>query len=172
MPKAVEVAERLADGLSGDAEWREAGVACLYANSRGDLSSSDVDWAAACILQSPQDAATAAVNFALRHGSTDAAGVVVSSPQDRRAQAELLREVVGNPFTPCPLDPHWLAWNGGSVRKMAQAIYKERQFGDLPVLGDALEEAGCDNREILNHCRANAEHVRGCWVVDLLRCVT
>jgi hypothetical protein len=51
---------------------------------------------------------------------------------------------------------------------MAQVIYDERKFEDLPFLADALEEAGCDNADILNHCRGPGPHVRGCWVVDLL----
>jgi hypothetical protein len=54
------------------------------------------------------------------------------------------------------------------IPKMAKAIYKERTFDQLPVLADALEDAGCTDSEILNHCRAPGEHVLGCWVVDLL----
>jgi hypothetical protein len=50
----------------------------------------------------------------------------------------------------------------------AQLIYEERRFADLPSLADAIEEAGCDNADVLAHCRAGSEHVRGCWVVDLL----
>jgi hypothetical protein len=66
------------------------------------------------------------------------------------------------------LDPAWLAWNAGTVRKMAQAIYDDRAFDQLPILADALEEAGCANRDILDHCRSGGDHVRGCWVIDLL----
>jgi hypothetical protein len=51
---------------------------------------------------------------------------------------------------------------------MAQTIYDERRFGDMPVLADALEESGCANDDILMHCRTPAEHARGCWVIDLL----
>jgi hypothetical protein len=84
------------------------------------------------------------------------------------AQCHLLRDIYGNPFRPVALDPAWLAWNGGTVRKLAQAVYDERAFERLPVLADALEEAGCTNAAALSHCRQPAEHVRGCWVVDLL----
>ena len=52
--------------------------------------------------------------------------------------------------------------------KLAQAIYDARAFDRMPQLADALEAAGCDNRDILDHCRSGGEHVRGCWVVDLL----
>jgi hypothetical protein len=76
--------------------------------------------------------------------------------------------VFGNPFRPVTLNPTMLTWNAGTVPKLAQAIYDERRFGDLPILADALEEAGCDNADILAHCRTEGPHVRGCWVVDLL----
>ena len=62
----------------------------------------------------------------------------------------------------------WLQWNDGTIPKIAQTIYDHRTFADLPILADALEEAGCDNADILTHCRSSGEHVRGCWVVDLL----
>jgi hypothetical protein len=67
-----------------------------------------------------------------------------------------------------PLHPSWLRWDDGTIPKLAQAIYDERAFDHLPVLADALEEAGCANADILAHCRGPGEHVRGCWVVDLL----
>jgi hypothetical protein len=51
---------------------------------------------------------------------------------------------------------------------MAQAIYDGRTFDQLPILADALEEAGCHNSDVLAHCRSEGPHVRGCWVVDLL----
>ena len=69
---------------------------------------------------------------------------------------------------PIALDPDWLAWDSGMVVKVAQAIYDERAFDRLPILADALEEAGCHDADILQHCRQPGEHVRGCWVVDLL----
>jgi hypothetical protein len=80
----------------------------------------------------------------------------------------LLRDVFGNPFRPVTIPPAWLLWNGGTVPKLAEAIYEQRRFSDLPILADALEEAGCDSADILTHCRQPGEHVRGCWVIDLL----
>jgi hypothetical protein len=79
----------------------------------------------------------------------------------------ILRDLFGNSFRPASVDPFWLTWNGGTVPKLAQAIYDERRFADLPVLADALEEAGYTSADILDHCRRPGEHVRGCWVVDL-----
>jgi hypothetical protein len=87
---------------------------------------------------------------------------------ERAAQAALVRCVFGNPFMPVSLDPAWTAWNDGVVRKLARCIYDERALGRLPLLADALEEAGCDCWEILDHCRGKGPHVRGCWVVDRL----
>src|SRR5262249_44692480 len=82
-------------------------------------------------------------------------------------EADLLRAIFGNPFRPVAIDPSWLSWNGGTLPEMARAIYDERRFEELPVLADALERAGCADRDILAHCRGPGEHVRGCWVLDL-----
>ena len=81
--------------------------------------------------------------------------------------ADLVREVFGNPFRSSRIARKWLAWNGGVVRQLAQEIYEERAFGQMPILADALEEAGCAKADILDHCRSGARHVRGCWVLDL-----
>jgi hypothetical protein len=88
--------------------------------------------------------------------------------KEMQAQCRILRDLFGNPFRPPGLDPAWLRWRDGAVKKWARRIYEERRFDELPVLGDALEEAGCIDRTTLAHCRGSGEHVRGCWVVDLL----
>jgi hypothetical protein len=88
--------------------------------------------------------------------------------QDHEQFIVLVREVFGNPFRPCPIEPLWLAWDGGTIPKVAEAIYEERAWDRLPILGDALEEAGCTDEAILTHCREPGGHVRGCWVVDLV----
>jgi hypothetical protein len=79
----------------------------------------------------------------------------------------LIRDLF-NPFRPVSLDPAWLSRNDGTVRKMAQGIYVERRFEDLPVLADALEDAGCTHAGLLGHCRHDLPHYRGCWVLDCL----
>jgi hypothetical protein len=61
-----------------------------------------------------------------------------------------------------------VSWNGGAVPKLSQAIYDDRAFDRLPILADALEDAGCINADILNHCRGPGPHAHGCWVLDLL----
>jgi hypothetical protein len=93
-------------------------------------------------------------------------------PAEARARAnecDLIRDLFGNPFRPAPaLAPSVLAWDGGTVVKVAAAVYDERAFDRLPVVADALEDAGCTDAELLGHCRGGGEHVRGCWVVDLV----
>jgi hypothetical protein len=84
-------------------------------------------------------------------------------------QCAFLRDLFGNPFCPLPrLPAAILAWNDGTVHRIAEGIYTERAFDRLPILADALEDAGCDNANILNHCRQPGVHVRGCWVIDSL----
>jgi hypothetical protein len=96
--------------------------------------------------------------------------------QDSNLQAALLREIFGNPFCPVALDAAWVTWKSGTVRRLAEAAYEQRNMpagtlddARLAVLADALEEAGCTEKDILGHLReASAVHVRGCWIVDLL----
>ena len=81
----------------------------------------------------------------------------------------LLRDLLGPlPFRPITLNPSWTTWHDGLLVSMAKKMYDSRNFSDMPVLADALEEAGCTNPDILEHCRGLETHVRGCWVVDLL----
>jgi hypothetical protein len=80
-------------------------------------------------------------------------------------QAQILHEVFGNLFEPVTLEPRWLT---STVIDLAQAIYQEKAFDRMGILGDALMDAGCDNQEIIVHCRGDGAHVRGCWVVDLI----
>jgi hypothetical protein len=85
--------------------------------------------------------------------------------QEQHLQCELLRDIFGNPFRPVAVDRSWLT---STVVSLATGIYEERAFDRLPVLADALQDAGCENQTVLDHCRGPGEHVRGCWVIDLL----
>jgi hypothetical protein len=78
---------------------------------------------------------------------------------------QLLRDIFGNPFRPITPNPSWLT---STVVSLANGIYVEKAFDRMPILADALQDAGCDNEDILNHCRQPGEHVRGCFVVDSL----
>jgi hypothetical protein len=89
-----------------------------------------------------------------------------SNADEQAARSNLLRELIGSlAFRTVSLD---LSWHTASVVALAQAIYADRAFDRLPILADALEDAGCTSQDILAHCRGGGEHVRGCWVVDLL----
>lgn len=70
---------------------------------------------------------------------------------------------------PPEMDPEWLNWNDGTIRKMVEQIHEQRNWQDLPVLADALEEAGCSDAFVLDHLREGREHARSCWVTYLLR---
>jgi hypothetical protein len=86
---------------------------------------------------------------------------------EKAGQAGFLREIVGPlPFRALALRPALLAWNDGTVVKLARGIYDERAFERMPILADALEDAGCADADILNHLRQPGGHVRGCWAVD------
>jgi hypothetical protein len=82
---------------------------------------------------------------------------------------ELLRELFGNPFRAPALPAGWRRFQGGLIAQLAQDVYAGQKWADLPVLADALEEAGCADPDVLGHCRGPAAHRRGCWVVELLR---
>jgi len=88
-----------------------------------------------------------------------------SHADEGKAQAGILRDILGNPFRAHALDQACLT---PKVKTLAQAIYDERAFERMPELADALAEAGCSNQDILSHCRGPGPHVRGCWVVDLV----
>ncbi|MDY3552454.1 hypothetical protein R5W24_001536 [Gemmata sp. JC717] len=79
---------------------------------------------------------------------------------------ELLRDIFGNPFRPVSFDP---AWRSSGVQLLAEGIYTDRAWDRLPILADALQEAGCESADLLNHLRdPAATHVRGCWALDLV----
>ena len=78
----------------------------------------------------------------------------------------IIRDVFGNPFRPVAFDP---AWRTDTAVSLAKGMYESRDFGAMPILADALQDAGCTSDDILTHCRdSHATHVRGCWVVDLV----
>jgi hypothetical protein len=81
------------------------------------------------------------------------------------AQSRLLRDIFGNPFRPVTFSP---AWRTDTALSLARQMYDSREFSAMPILADALQDAGCDSEDILNHCRGDGPHVRGCWVVDLV----
>ena len=97
-------------------------------------------------------------------------------PEVRERQAMMLRDIVGNPFrSPPPVHHDWLTWENGLVPSLAQAAFEERALPNgeldpirLAILADALEDAGCNEAELLDHLRGPELHVRGCWAVDAI----
>jgi hypothetical protein len=83
----------------------------------------------------------------------------------KKGQNRCLESNRGNPFRPVAVDPSWLT---PTAVALAGAISAERALDRMPVLADALEEAGCDHPDVLAHCRSDGPHVRGCWVVDMV----
>jgi hypothetical protein len=83
----------------------------------------------------------------------------------QREQCDWLKCLFPNPFRPVTFAPEWRT---DTAIALARTMYEAREFGAMPILADALQDAGCDNDDILNHCRAPGAHVRGCWVCDLV----
>jgi hypothetical protein len=167
---AVEVAERYADGLASDAELQ---AAWLVAASAADDAQEALREGA---IEQPYLAAMAG-HWPADSGHSRSGGVILASHAaffaqqaadpvvERRWQAKVLCDIFGEPHLPLPIPTGWLT---STVRGLATAIYAERAFDRLPILADALEDAGCDNADVLAHCRGDGPHVRGCWVVDLI----
>ena len=170
----VDLAEKHADGLVGRAALDKARQQRRNrpAPTWGKL------WFAAeameyTLHETPVTAARDAADYALSAVSFTRhvlrAAIRPSDAKERAAvrqrQCDLLRDIFGNPFRPVALDP---AWRSSTVAALAEAIYADRAFDRLPILADALEDAGCTSAEVLEHCRQPGEHARGCWVVDLV----
>jgi hypothetical protein len=190
---AIEVAERYADGKARKAELQEAcetaqeveqerqqqKFALSHPPPPAQLMPIHQAWVLASMAVSTartQLLARAAQLVLVDLSHIAAAGhpgnpkaAAAARQQGEAAASGLLHDLFGNPFRPAPtiLDS-WLTWNAGTVKKLAWGIYDERAFGRLPMLADALEEAGCTDTVILDHCRRDGLQARGCWLVDLL----
>jgi hypothetical protein len=157
---AIQVLERWVDGEAVLQEVMAAHGAARDAwgtPARTAVSdASAVKWEARCAVQAASHAAWACPGG--------------SRAEERKAQANLLRCIYGNPFAaPPPIDYSWLRWSDGTVRRTAEVIYKELAFDRMPILADALLDAGCPDEEMMQHCRQQGGvHARGCWVLDLL----
>lgn len=185
---AVEVAERFADGRASWADLRDAEsrIRALYAelepvwrasveDERAALAPTHTALGLAMVIawKEAQKAAYYASSNAylglamITHPgvSTSDAGFGAVQLSEERAQCELLRDIFGNPFRPVAFDP---TWRTDTAVSLARQMYNARDFSAMPILADALQDAGCDNEDVLSHCRGPGLHVRGCWVVDLI----
>jgi hypothetical protein len=153
---AVEVAEQVAEGQCTELDRGSAHFDAWLAD--GDVNIAGCA-AREVVSARATDAARDVVDYireAVRRGQLDALYVM-------RA-VQFLRCVLGNPFRPISLGP----WVTTAAVSVAQDIYDRRDFAALPLLADLLEEAGCPEQSVLDHCRRPGEHARGCWVVDLV----
>jgi len=105
-------------------------------------------------------------SLAIRLASDAGRDTARASQEARTTLASFLRDIFGNPFRKVKFKK---TWRTDTAVTLARQMYEAREFSAMPILADALQDAGCDNDDILSHCRdANATHVRGCWVVDLV----
>jgi hypothetical protein len=74
----------------------------------------------------------------------------------------------GKPLPMPIIDPAWLSWNVGCIRAIVEGIRTRRAFEGMPILADALQDAGCEDTVLLDHCRAHADHTAKCWALKLL----
>jgi hypothetical protein len=159
--EAVAVAERFADGVATEQELEGVRqVAWEFSLHTVHENEAFFDLGADALNAADVPAWTA-------EWSVEPVRVVIAAQRalgstEQAEHSRLLRCVV-NPFRSAPIHPI-----GGRGTKLAEGIYAERAFDRLPRLADALEEAGCTDAEILDHCRVQTSHVRGCWVIDLL----
>jgi hypothetical protein len=189
--QAIQVAERFADGLAGAGELaaarrRAARPAKDAAARRLSPFPAAAARAAAALFGSDayrriyaadgEPGQGEAPHRAARELGLSAAAAedprdayLEAEAQEAGRQAPLLRDIFGNPFRPSPpLPREVLAWHGGTVVRLARAMYEARDFTDMPLLADALLDAGCDGEALVAHCRRGGEHARGCWAVDLV----
>jgi hypothetical protein len=163
---AVAVAERFADGQATEKELKEARSKCrMQPAFSGGI--------AAYKCATPTAAEAARLSEAWARHSLQRHRLDTGDPSANRthaeegaAHADLLRDIFGYRFRRVTLKP---TLRTSTVLAVATGIYQEKAFDRMPILADALQDADCDNEDILTHCRnANQVHVRGCWVLDLL----
>jgi hypothetical protein len=171
--QAVEVSERYADVNATAKELRAATEAAKSTNPRTSQGFLEDDpYAQANTLVALVVATTHPIARSAAYGmcgySLPLAGYRGPESEAFALMCDLLRDIFGNPFRPAAFSP---SWRTSTAVAIAKGMYESRDFRAMPILADALQDAGCDNDDVLNHCRdAKQVHVRGCWVVDLVLC--
>jgi hypothetical protein len=166
--RAIETAELYADGQVTRRKLDGAGRAARRAEGRaaeaaGHAAELKLHWCAVLDQEHRLIFVTAAVEGAIDALCGPSATKV---RREQKVQAALLRDVLGNPFRPVTFAP---AWRTDTAVSLARQMYEARDFSALPILADALQDAGCNSEDALAHCRDPKQvHVRGCWVVDLV----
>jgi hypothetical protein len=170
---AVEVAERHVD--QPDWERMQETRRTVEAAARhswalwDDGSAEALEATVATTNDDPELSAFEASGYAARAAQSAADGDVEQWKAERRRQCNLIRDLFENPMLPpVRIDRSWLDWRGGIVLRMARSVYEEHRFEELPILADALEDAGCAVSSILDHLRGPGPHFKGSWCLDLL----
>lgn len=171
--QAIEVTEQYADGLAGE---EELALTSVLAEEAFQSTSWNDNGGANQLVTLAAWGTTAPTTEPFVLDDEMLPGFVASAvflmgdyaddPEtERREQSSLLRDIIGNPFRPTAAAPAWLT---PGVVALARRMYDERDFSAMPILADALQDAGCEQPDVLAHCRGDGPHVRGCWVVDLV----
>lgn len=175
---AVEMTELWADGLASEAELEAAESAAdraregvVTARQGGEYSISE---------RFTNAARAAGLLATVNPFSTDRCLVIAGycrviglheTDESDRPESEdtslsaIIRDIFGNPFRAVAFS---LDWRTTTAVLLAKQMYESRDFTAMPILADALQDAGCDDEDVLSHCRSGGVHVRGCWVVDLV----
>jgi hypothetical protein len=175
LERALSVVEQFAGGFVGSdalAGARRDAEDSVYVPSSIDYGGeSGLDYESAAVVAAavehpvPEDVITASWRAIDSQSARTHEGEGSRRPENARWQAMIFRDVLGNPFRRIIFSS---AWQTETVLSLAQQIYASRHFDRMPILADALEDAGCTNVDVLQHCRQPGEHVRGCWAVDLI----
>jgi hypothetical protein len=167
---AVDVAERWADGPVPKAQRRAVTVGTVKVVDSACwtlLTASAFEAASHGSRYAAYDEITATEGT--WHNSSPPAACLLAHQVELAAQACLLRDIFHYPSrTQFSVPLMALISKDRAVPRIAERIYAERRFEDLPILADALEDAGCDNPDLLSHLRGPGPHVRGCWALDLI----
>jgi hypothetical protein len=184
---AIEVSERFADGSASERELdaaREeataaasdllggtaadsyrAGAFGLPSTGRRAVALAARAAAEAASRLEPEAAVSSSFDAAVEYGAVSDSTAWAVRALGAPARVRLLRDLFANPFRPVVMAPEWRT---ETVLGIARGAYDERAFERLPILGDALDEAGCHSAELLEHCRDEVFHVHGCWALDLV----
>jgi hypothetical protein len=166
--RALDVAERVADGTATEEEWQAARNLAAEAARRAHYD----EW----VTEANENFRVTEVWTAAVEARVAAAavpnclvpGIDVTNLDDSLLLPDVLREIFGNPFQWRIADQAWCSRNNHAAQRLATTIYDDGNFERLPMLADALEDAGCADPELLGHLRSPGPHVRGCWAVDLV----